>query len=174
MEQHHVSTFGKRLKQARLQGQLTQREAAEQIGVTATSLSSYENGTQIPSVEVAIRAASAFGVTLDWICGIAPEEEDTEQYRDILHTLKIMLDMYDKGLILYVKPREYSPYARLDVGEPLCTFFFAGSTILETKRNGGPKDNFSNLVDISIKGVAPIIQDILSGKVDLKADAEPN
>lgn len=172
MEQEQTSTFGKRLKQIRNMKQLTQREAAELVGVTAASLSAYENGTQAPSIDVAMRAATAFDVTLDWICGIAPEEEITEQYRDISHTLKVMLDMYDKGLIVYLKSRGYAPYARLDVGEPLSTFFFAGSTILEAKQGGGAEDSYTHLVDISVKGVAPLIQDILSGKVKLKPDTE--
>lgn len=48
---------------------VTQREAAEAIGITYSVLASYEKGTKAPSLEFAYRLADYYGVSLDELCG---------------------------------------------------------------------------------------------------------
>ena len=65
-----LELFENRLKQLRLECGLTQREMAESIGITAASLSAYENGTKNPSLGVAIAIADKYRVSLDWLAGL--------------------------------------------------------------------------------------------------------
>ncbi|MGN0589829.1 MAG: helix-turn-helix transcriptional regulator [Ruminiclostridium sp.] len=53
------------IKRLRNNAGLTQVELAERIGISQGSLSSYENGKDIPSVNTLIRMADVFNCTLD-------------------------------------------------------------------------------------------------------------
>lgn len=64
-----LTIFGERLKQLRTSLNMSQRDFAEKIGVTASALSTYEKGQKNPSILVAINIAAAFNVSLDWLCG---------------------------------------------------------------------------------------------------------
>ena len=55
-------SFGERLKQARVARGLSLRELAEKVGVSAMSVSKYENDRTRPSPEVRARIAEALGV----------------------------------------------------------------------------------------------------------------
>lgn len=50
------------LKAARVNAGLTQPEAAEKIGVSVTTLLSYEKGTSFPDVRTVKRIEDAYGV----------------------------------------------------------------------------------------------------------------
>ena len=87
-----LSRFGQRIKQLRQELNLSQRDFAEKIGVTASALSAYEKGQKNPSVNVAIEIASTFKVSLDWLCGLKDgatskeliESVDMASYLDVL------------------------------------------------------------------------------------------
>ncbi len=62
--------FGKRLKILResVLGK-TQKELSELLGIPQPTLSSYENGRNIPTIDVAIHIAEKCNISLDWLCG---------------------------------------------------------------------------------------------------------
>lgn len=62
--------FGDRLKELRLQAGLTQKQLAEQIGITKSVVSFYELRERTPSPDVLIKLASIFHVTTDYLLGI--------------------------------------------------------------------------------------------------------
>ena len=62
-------TFGQRLKQARIDGNMSQEELAEAVGIDPRSISRYETGKSTPKLKVARRIAVALGVTVDWLSG---------------------------------------------------------------------------------------------------------
>lgn len=62
--------FGNRLKELRLQAGLTQKQLAEQIGITKSVVSFYELRERTPSPDVLIKLASIFHVTTDYLLGI--------------------------------------------------------------------------------------------------------
>lgn len=64
------NVFSERLSQIRREKKLTQKAAAELIGIQAASLSSYESGRKSPNLEIAEKIAKAYGCSLDWLCGI--------------------------------------------------------------------------------------------------------
>lgn len=91
-----LQIFSERLKKLRNTLEITQKDFAEKIGITAAALSSYENNLKNPSIAVAKKIAEAFGVSIDWLCGLSDEKglkPEIKTYRDvaikILELLKI-------------------------------------------------------------------------------------
>lgn len=62
--------FGYRLKELRLQAGLTQKQLAEQIGITKSVVSFYELRERTPPPEILIKLASVFHVSTDYLLGI--------------------------------------------------------------------------------------------------------
>lgn len=91
-----LQIFADRLKELRLRRNLTQKDFAEKIGVTAAALSAYENNLKNPSVAVAKRIADAFHVSIDWLCGLTEKESYNEEfhtYADIIRTYVKLCDI---------------------------------------------------------------------------------
>lgn len=57
--------LGLNLKSARRHAGMTQLDVADKIGSPVTSVSDWERGTRTPGVQILIRMADAYGVTLD-------------------------------------------------------------------------------------------------------------
>ncbi|MBQ9966082.1 MAG: helix-turn-helix transcriptional regulator [Clostridia bacterium] len=62
--------FGNRLKELRLQAGLTQKQLADQLGITKSVVSFYELRERTPSPEVLIKLAAVFHVSSDFLLGI--------------------------------------------------------------------------------------------------------
>ena len=60
--------IGNKIKTLRTTNNLNQSELSELLNVTQASLSTYENGNKLPSLDVLIRIADYFKVSLDWLC----------------------------------------------------------------------------------------------------------
>lgn len=58
-----LEVFSERLKSLRLELNMTQKEFAEKIGVTAAALSAYENNQKNPSIAVAKRISEKFNIS---------------------------------------------------------------------------------------------------------------
>ena len=65
--------IGQKIKKLRLEKGLNQNEFAAAIHVTQASLSLYENGNKLPSINVLVNVAKYFNVSIDWLCDISPE-----------------------------------------------------------------------------------------------------
>lgn len=81
--------FGKKLKQLRLEHNLTQKQLASLIGVRNSIISFYEVGDRIPSPEVIKKLATTLHVSSDYLLGIEKGESV-----DLSG-----LNEYEKGLI---------------------------------------------------------------------------
>ena len=62
--------FGSKLKELRLQSGLTQKQLAEQIGITKSVISFYELRERVPSPDILVKLASVFHVSTDYLLGI--------------------------------------------------------------------------------------------------------
>lgn len=62
--------FGLRLKEMRMQAGLTQKQLADQIGITKSVVSFYELRERTPSPEVLVKLATVFHVSTDYLLGI--------------------------------------------------------------------------------------------------------
>ena len=61
--------IGRKIKQYRLQLDLTQEELAQVLYVTSGTISNYENGVHLPDIEKLISLADFFDVTTDYLLG---------------------------------------------------------------------------------------------------------
>lgn len=62
-------TLGERIKALRESRKLTQRQVADKVGVTFTTIYYYEAGLKTPSLPVAIRLADVLNTSLDYMTG---------------------------------------------------------------------------------------------------------
>lgn len=62
--------FETRLKELRIENNLSQMKLAEQIGVTQKAIDFWEKGINEPKASYIIKLAKFFGVTSDYLLGI--------------------------------------------------------------------------------------------------------
>ena len=81
--------FGSRIKTLRKKRKITQSELAEHLGLSPTALVNYENGNRKIPLDVAIRIAAFFNVSLDSLLMIhyrKPEDSAhwNDEFKDIV------------------------------------------------------------------------------------------
>ena len=82
------SVLGGRLKSLRKQSKKTQKELAEELGLSPASIISYEKAQKMPAIDTVIKIASYFHVSLDWLCGLndeLPPGNQSENGRDFIN-----------------------------------------------------------------------------------------
>lgn len=154
-----LSTFGQRIKQLRQENNLSQRDFAERIGVTASALSSYEKAQKNPSVNVAVRIATEFKVSLDWLCGLTGESnrfqpDDTIPF-DLPQALTLLLELITHGILTIPKEIDEEndeiigyDYSLLEVSGLLEDFLRDERAIVDLYANGAiSEDNLRICVD---------------------------
>ena len=91
--------IGAKIKELRNSCKFTQKELADLVGVTKSTIAAYENDSRTPSFEVLIKLATVFHVTTDTILlnrsgsilevdGLTPEQ---------IHIIKIIIDSFCKS-----------------------------------------------------------------------------
>jgi len=70
------SAFSERLSSLRREKGLSQRRAAEDLGVSQALLSHYENGAREPKLEFVIRACKYYDVPADFVLGRTDKRAD--------------------------------------------------------------------------------------------------
>lgn len=73
--------FSKRLKELRTKKKLSLRQLGTELGISYSSLSNYESGSQQPNFETLEKIANYFGVRLDYLTG----KSDSATYNDFYH-----------------------------------------------------------------------------------------
>lgn len=58
-----------KLKELRIEKNYSQREIAHELGIIQTTYGNYETGKTQPTIEMLIKIANYFNVTLDYLCG---------------------------------------------------------------------------------------------------------
>lgn len=104
-----LQLFSERLKELRLSLNMTQKDFADKIDVTAAALSAYENNQKNPSIAVAKRIAETFKISLDWLCGIGDQKKlnkKIETYADLIRIINqiIETEYLDANLTLISDP----------------------------------------------------------------------
>ena len=64
-----MSTFNKRLKELRLQNNLSQDRLADNTGISQSAIGNWEIGKGVPAATAIITLANYFGVTTDYLLG---------------------------------------------------------------------------------------------------------
>lgn len=108
----NMAVFSKRLKEARTEKNMTQKELSEKSGVSTVMISAYErnntNSGKNPALNNIYAIAIVLGVSIDWLCGINTEQENNEKintttllksFINILDTLKYYVEeLPNKGV----------------------------------------------------------------------------
>lgn len=108
----NMAVFSKRLKEARTEKNMTQKELSEKSGVSTVMISAYErnntNSGKNPALNNIYAIATVLGVSIDWLCGINTEQENNEKintttllksFINILDTLKYYVEeLPNKGV----------------------------------------------------------------------------
>lgn len=68
-----IGSLGKRVRELRQRRGWSQQALAERVGVQQKQISSYERDVNIPSGEIFIKLATAFGISLDYLAQRAPQ-----------------------------------------------------------------------------------------------------
>jgi transcriptional regulator with XRE-family HTH domain len=81
-----MATIGDRIKQLRLENNLTQEEFGKIFGIVKSTVSMYESNKSTPDDELKKKIAEYFNVSLDWLMGVSdirnPADEITEAVKD--------------------------------------------------------------------------------------------
>lgn len=70
-----INGLSKRLQTARLNLELTRKQAAELIGVTESTIGLYESSNRQPSLTNLVKLASIYKVTTDYLLGCEPVDK---------------------------------------------------------------------------------------------------
>lgn len=65
-----VSKFSERLKELRLENNLTQNQLAKNLGFTHTAINLWESKKRVPNFDMVIIIAQYFGVSTDYLAGL--------------------------------------------------------------------------------------------------------
>lgn len=68
---------GNKIKELRMSQKITQSEFAMRLGVTKSAISSYENGSRLPSYDILIKISRIFKVSTDYLLGCVDEKAQT-------------------------------------------------------------------------------------------------
>lgn len=72
-------SWSKKLRDLRIDHDLTRTQLAEIIGVSPKTISRYESGDAEPSISILIQLALYFKVTTDYICDLEKETSTTDK-----------------------------------------------------------------------------------------------
>ncbi len=67
--------FGEKLKALRQEAGLTQKQLADRLGVTKSTVSYYELALRYPSTDVIVNLAEAFHVSTDYLLGVEKKQQ---------------------------------------------------------------------------------------------------
>lgn len=83
--------LGYRLKELRKEKNLSQGELGKLLGVTKVSISGYENGTRVPSLEILSMMLDVFDISADYLLGreLSAVCEDDENLAVLLATTDV-------------------------------------------------------------------------------------
>lgn len=104
--------MGKRLRQLRINAQITQVKLAKNIGVATSTLSLYESGRREPSIRTIQRIAEELHCTSDYLLGLRDEPSFfiTEMEKALVRSFRQKKEMQKPVcLLLGIEPSDYYP-----------------------------------------------------------------
>lgn len=78
-----IGSLGKRIRELRQRRGWSQQALAQRVGVQQKQISSYERDVNIPSGEIFIRLANAFGISLDYLAQRVPQNAPQTAIADL-------------------------------------------------------------------------------------------
>ena len=71
-----MDSFGERLRKERQRIEMSQSDIADKIGVAQPVYCKYETGAVAPNINIVVRLAELFDVSVDYLCGKDGGEND--------------------------------------------------------------------------------------------------
>ena len=90
-----LEIFSQRLRELRLSLEMTQKEFAKELGITASALSSYEKNNINPSISIAKRIAEKYHVSIDWLCGLSDKKDLKHPFQTYGDIVSVLFDIDD-------------------------------------------------------------------------------
>lgn len=106
MGKNEYLSFGNKIKQIRIDKGLSQKEAAEQLGLSYSTYSNYENNNRTPKYATLKQIADGLEVSIDDLISasfIAPLESNFQE--DIANSDMLNDYMHEVGEFLYYNPK---------------------------------------------------------------------
>lgn len=95
-------SFGRNLERIRKDHHISQAKLGEMLGLTQQTISSYEKGTSSPNIEVLIRIANYFKISLDTLVGYTPPtlDESSSELRLVHYFHELTSSDKEKCLVI--------------------------------------------------------------------------
>ena len=90
--------IGKRMKQARTNAGINQRDMSVKLALTNSSYSNYENGYSEPPVETILKFCDILGITLNDLLEVKVVAPKTASIKTFAAFLAILIDLDRRGL----------------------------------------------------------------------------
>ncbi|MCT0449921.1 helix-turn-helix domain-containing protein [Lactococcus lactis] len=106
-----MSVFAEQLKTLRKINGLTQKELAEKLKIKQNSYSDWENGKSEPNIEMLVRIADYFDVSLDYLMG-GKMKNITEEFSLCLKKIRMKRKLSQKQIAeeLKISQQQYSKW----------------------------------------------------------------
>ena len=106
-----MSVFAEQLKTLRKINGLTQKELAEKLKIKQNSYSDWENGKSEPNIEMLVRIADYFDVSLDYLLG-GKMKNITEEFSLCLKKIRMKRKLSQKQIAeeLKISQQQYSKW----------------------------------------------------------------
>lgn len=87
--------FSSKIKELRVEMNMTQKEFSEHIGISQQVLSGYERSITTPSLEILRAIAEKCNVSIDWLVGLSNKKNNIDEivtYADAIRLIKKLCD----------------------------------------------------------------------------------
>lgn len=74
-----VEPIGTKLKMLRTERNVSQEEVASSCDISRVALTRYENSVRMPTLDIAVRLAAYYGLTIEELYGIQPEPIESKK-----------------------------------------------------------------------------------------------
>lgn len=109
---NNYQILAERLKELRNRLNLTQNQFCEKIGFTQATLSSYENATKTPSLDILLKIIQTFDVSLDWLLGL--KSDQSFELTTVSDVIRVLLKLDDSIMITIVDTQKLSASFKID------------------------------------------------------------
>lgn len=89
-------SWSKKLRDLRIDHDLTRAQMAKIVGVSPKTISRYESGHAEPSISILIQLAMYFKVTTDYICGL--EKDDNSPDKIVKDEIEQAIEILSKAM----------------------------------------------------------------------------
>jgi transcriptional regulator with XRE-family HTH domain len=84
----NIHAFAERIKLLRSEKGFSQKRLGDLVGVSKVSIFNYENGLQLPSVEMLVKLAEVLCCSVDYLVGNDYDNEEENIHKFIIKSLK--------------------------------------------------------------------------------------